>query len=416
MKLTVGCLIGLVLVLVAIALHVHRKRTSSQGEASAQALSTTDGGARAETAEIHLNTMLIGGTCAGRDALTQALLRQTRTQPLLANEKPDSEPGTSARYVELVVDHRHVSQIAPAENQHPHSLLLQAGPVDGVVLMTSPSFDLSPSAREQAILLAAAGVHQFLVLVEGTSLESSAILEARMHGAALSLLAQSGRVGQDVAVVVGGATDDIPLTARCLLRALTTKLTGRHRDSHAPFRLMVDDVFRIKGRGVIATGMVERGTLHVGDRVAILFRGLRRVVDCQGIETYRGELRQARAGSNVGVLLGSLEPDAVARGAVLAAPEGTTVDRECRGNIHLLRLQDHDEMPRLDPSWKGRIVIGTQEVEATVRLSAERADGAASNGGTNVVVTTAEPVVMEPGGPLVLLHDGRSIGVGLVTQ
>jgi hypothetical protein len=96
---------------------------------------------------------------------------------------------------------------------------------------------------------------------------------------------------------------------------LTAPLDGRV--GCAPvFRMTVDDVFFIRGRGAVATGRIEEGSLRVGDEVRIGGNGPFRL---DGIEMFRKVLDEAHQGDNVGLLFRQLERDQIPRGAIMTA-------------------------------------------------------------------------------------------------
>jgi elongation factor Tu len=87
----------------------------------------------------------------------------------------------------------------------------------------------------------------------------------------------------------------------------------------AGFRMTVDDVFSIKGRGTVATGQIQSGTVRVGDRVRITRAsgGGAKTTTVSGVEMFRKVLAEARAGDNVGLLLKEVAKNDLQRGDVL---------------------------------------------------------------------------------------------------
>ena len=84
------------------------------------------------------------------------------------------------------------------------------------------------------------------------------------------------------------------------------------------FRLTVADVFVIKGRGTVVTGMVESGTVRVGSLVRVERDGrLVAQTVIAGVETFRKIVDAAAAGENVGLLVPDLDRASVQSGDVL---------------------------------------------------------------------------------------------------
>jgi elongation factor Tu len=83
------------------------------------------------------------------------------------------------------------------------------------------------------------------------------------------------------------------------------------------FRMTVEDVFAIRGRGTVVTGRIETGTLNVNDEIYIRRPNSSRKTVVTGIEAFRKQLNQAQAGENVGVLLRDITKQDVQHGDVL---------------------------------------------------------------------------------------------------
>ncbi|OBK43140.1 EF-Tu/IF-2/RF-3 family GTPase [Mycobacterium sp. 1081908.1] len=82
------------------------------------------------------------------------------------------------------------------------------------------------------------------------------------------------------------------------------------------FRMTVQDVFVIRGRGAVATGRVEYGELRVGDQVKINDGPTVRV---DAIEASRKKTDTATTGDNVGLLFKTLDKNDVAAGDVITS-------------------------------------------------------------------------------------------------
>jgi elongation factor Tu len=193
------------------------------------------------------------------------------------------------------------------------------------------------------------------------------------------------------------------------------QFTNRPADEQAPFLFAIEDVFNIKGRGVVVTGMVERGTVRAADRLEMVGAGRRKAVECRGIEYFKGNLEVALPGDNVGLLLGGVESREVARGALLSAPGRLALQEQCEGIVDVLTPEEGGAAEGLPTSWRGQVVIGRREVEAVIRLAGDRERLRPGEGGA-ITVTPSESVGLEPGFTLVLHSRGRIVAVGRVTR
>jgi elongation factor Tu len=86
------------------------------------------------------------------------------------------------------------------------------------------------------------------------------------------------------------------------------------------FRMTVEDVFSIKGRGTVVTGRIETGTIKVGDEIAVQGRNGQKRTTVSGLEMFRKTMDQATAGDNVGLLLKDIAKPDVQQGDVLLPP------------------------------------------------------------------------------------------------
>ena len=118
---------------------------------------------------------------------------------------------------------------------------------------------------------------------------------------------------------------------------LLTAIFRSERDTDKPFLMPVEDVFSITGRGTVATGRVERGTLHVSDEVEIvgIHEDTRKVV-VTGVEMFRKLLDEAQAGDNIGALLRGVQRTEIERGQVLCKPGSVTCHHKFTAQVYVL--------------------------------------------------------------------------------
>ncbi|MEG2528428.1 MAG: EF-Tu/IF-2/RF-3 family GTPase, partial [Mucinivorans sp.] len=166
------------------------------------------------------------------------------------------------------------------------------------------------------------------------------------------LLSQYDFPGDDIPVIKGSAlkalevaqaSDDISDDPNCqsiveLMAAVDSYIPEPERAADLPFLMPVEDVFSITGRGTVATGRVERGTVKVQDTVEIV--GLteeKRSVVVTGVEMFRKLLDQAIAGDNIGVLLRGVQREEIERGQVLAKPGSIHPHTHFNGKVYVLK-------------------------------------------------------------------------------
>jgi elongation factor Tu len=187
------------------------------------------------------------------------------------------------------------------------------------------------------------------------------------------------------------------------------------RDIDRPFLMPVEDVFSIKGRGTVATGRVERGTIRVNEEVEIvgLKETRKRVVT--GVEMFRKLLDQGQAGDNIGCLLRGIDRDEVERGMVLAKPGSITPHTTFEGEVYVLRK---DEGGRHTPFFQGyrpQFYIRTLDVTGSVELP-EGVEMVMPGDNVNLKVKLIVPVALEAGSHFAIREGGRTVGAGVITK
>src|SRR5690606_27022851 len=102
------------------------------------------------------------------------------------------------------------------------------------------------------------------------------------------------------------------------------------------FLMPIEDVFSISGRGTVVTGRIERGTIKVGEEIAIVGIKDTTKTTCTGVEMFRKLLDEGRAGENVGILLRGTKREDVERGQVLAKPNSITPHTKFQAEVYVL--------------------------------------------------------------------------------
>lgn len=93
-----------------------------------------------------------------------------------------------------------------------------------------------------------------------------------------------------------------------------TQSTGNYQEQQYNFEMTIEDVFSLTGRGTVAVGRIEAGTIHKGDAVTILTPGGPITSQIGAIEMFRKVLDSAKAGDNVGLLLSGVQKGEIAGG------------------------------------------------------------------------------------------------------
>lgn len=183
------------------------------------------------------------------------------------------------------------------------------------------------------------------------------------------------------------------------------------RYTDAPFLLSVENVLTITGRGTVVTGAVERGTVRVGDRVAVLGADVETVVT--GLETFGKPMESAEAGDNVALLLRGVERDRVRRGHVVAAPGSVVPSRRFTAQVYVLSTREGGRSTPVATGYRPQFYIRTADVVGDVDLG----EAAVARPGDTVTMTVelGRDVPLESGLGFAIREGGRTVGAGTVT-
>lgn len=379
----------------------------------------------------HLNIGTMGHVDHGKTTLTAAITKVlaergtgggTRYVPF---DRIDRAPEEAARgitiniaHVEYETDTRHYAHVdMPGHADYIKNMVTGAAQLDGAILVVSAVDGIMPQTAEHVLLARQVGVDHIVVALNKADAgdeELTDLVELEVR----ELLTAQGYPGDSVPVVrVSGlkALDGDPrwtAAVEALLDAVDTYVPVPERYLDAPFLLPVENVLTITGRGTVVTGAVERGTVHVGDRVEVPGAGLETVVT--GLETFGKPMREAQAGDNVALLLRGVPRDAVRRGHVVAAPGSVAPSRRFAARVYVLSAREGGRTTPVSTGYRPQFYIRTADVVGDVDLGAT----AVARPGDTVTMTVelGRAVPLEPGLGFAIREGGRTIGAGTVTS
>lgn len=300
----------------------------------------------------HLNIGTMGHVDHGKTTLTAAItkvLAERGTGTFVPFDRIDRAPEEAARgitiniaHVEYETDTRHYAHVdMPGHADYVKNMITGAAQLDGAILVVSALDGIMPQTAEHVLLARQVGVDHIVVALNKADGAVDEELIDLVELEVRDLLTAQGYAGDAVPVVrasgLRALAGDPRWTAsiEALLDAVDTYVPMPERYLDAPFLMPVENVLTITGRGTVVTGAVERGTLKLGDRVAVLGAdGVETVVT--GLETFGKPMPQAQAGDNVAVLLRGVPRDAVRRGHVVAAPGSVVPARRFTARVYVL--------------------------------------------------------------------------------
>ncbi|MBL1082987.1 elongation factor Tu [Streptomyces actinomycinicus] len=380
----------------------------------------------------HLNIGTMGHVDHGKTTLTAAItkvLAGRGTGTFVPFDRIDRAPEEAARgitiniaHVEYETDTRHYAHVdMPGHADYIKNMVTGAAQLDGAILVVSALDGIMPQTAEHVLLARQVGVDHIVVALnkaDAVDDGEDAVLTDLVELEVRDLLTAHGYPGDAVPVVrVSGlkALEGDPrwtASVEALLDAVDTYVPMPERYLDAPFLLSVENVLTITGRGTVVTGAVERGTLRLGDRVAVLGAGVDTVVT--GVETFGKPMEEAQAGDNVALLLRGVPRDVVRRGHVVAEPGSVVPARRFSARVYVLSGREGGRTTPVATGYRPQFYIRTADVVGSVDLGEA---GIARPGETvEMTVELGREVPLEPGLGFAVREGGRTVGAGTVTS
>ncbi len=326
----------------------------------------------------------------------------------------------STAHVEYETDKRHYAHVdCPGHADYVKNMITGAAQMDGAILVVAATDGVMAQTKEHILLSRQVGVPYIVVfmnkcdmvddpeLLELVEMEITEQLEEYgfndcpiIQGSALKALEDpQGEWGDKVMELMSTVDDYIP---------------DPERDTDKPFLMPVEDVFTITGRGTVATGRVERGTLHLSDELEIL--GVKEEVQktvVTGIEMFRKMLDEAQAGDNIGALLRGINRDQIVRGQVLAKPGSVTCHSKFTAQVYVLTKDEGGRHTPFFNNYRPQFYFRTTDVTGVCQLPSGT-EMCMPGDNVEMTIELIHPVAMEQGLTFAIREGGRTVGSGRV--
>ncbi|MDI6870769.1 MAG: elongation factor Tu [Bacillota bacterium] len=392
--------------------------------------------AKFERTKPHVNIGTIGHVDHGKTTLTAAitmLLAKKGLAKVMKYDEIDSAPEEKARgitintcHVEYETEKRHYAHVdCPGHADYIKNMITGAAQMDGAILVVSAADGPMPQTREHVLLAHQVNVPAMVVFLNKADMVDDPELMDLVEMEVRELLTKYDFPGDEIPIVKGSALKAMECgCGECewckgvleLMDKVDEYIPTPQRDVDKPFLMPVEDVFTITGRGTVATGRVERGTVKVGDEcqiVGLTTEPKKTVVT--GVEMFRKLLDQAQAGDNIGCLLRGIDRDEVERGQVLAKPGSITPHTKFDAEVYVLTK---DEGGRHTPFFNGyrpQFYFRTTDVTGTIKLP-EGVEMVMPGDNTKFHIELITPIAMEEGLRFAIREGGRTVGAGVVTK
>ncbi len=386
-----------------------------------------------ERTKPHVNIGTIGHVDHGKTTLTAAItkvLSEEGHADFLDYASIDKAPEERARgitintaTVEYETETRHYAHVdCPGHADYVKNMITGAAQMDGAILVVSAADGPMPQTREHILLAKQVGVPAMVVFLNKEDQVDDPELIELVEMEVRDLLTEYGFPGDEVPIVVGSALKALEGDAgqkekiKKLMAEVDRYIPTPERDTDKPFLMPVEDVFTITGRGTVATGRVERGTVKVGDATEIV--GLQEkptATVVTGVEMFRKILDQAEAGDNIGTLLRGIDRKNIERGQVLAKPGSVQPHTEFTAQVYVLTK---DEGGRHTPFFNGyrpQFFFRTTDVTGDIQLP-EGTEMCMPGDNIEMSVKLITPIAMEEGQRFAIREGGRTVGAGVVAK
>ena len=392
-----------------------------------------------ERTKPHVNIGTIGHVDHGKTTLTAAITKTLSLKnsniEFLAYDQIDNCPEEKARgitinsrHVEYETDKRHYAHVdCPGHADYVKNMITGAAQMDGAILVVAGTDGPMQQTREHILLARQVGVPAIVVFMNKCDMVDDPELLDLVEMEIRDLLNQYDFPGDDIPIIRGSARDALVSDSKdpnapeykCiweLMDAVDSYIPTPDRKADQPFLLPVEDVFSISGRGTVATGRVERGTVKMNDEVEII--GLtteRRKTVITGIEMFHKMMDNAEAGDNVGLLLRGIQKKEIERGQVLCKPGTINPHTKFKGQVYVLTEKEGGRSKPFFTGYRPQFYFRTTDVTGVINLPA---DVEMCKPGDNVVmdVELITPIAIEKGLRFAIREGGRTVGSGVVSE
>ena len=379
----------------------------------------------------HCNIGTIGHVDHGKTTLTAAITK-VLSERVEGNDAVDfanidkapeeRERGItiSTAHVEYETEKRHYAHVdCPGHADYVKNMITGAAQMDGAILVVAATDGVMAQTKEHILLSRQVGVPYIVVflnkcdmvddeeLIELVEMEVTEQLEEYdftdcpiIKGSALGALEDpNGKWGDAIMELMNTIDEYIP---------------DPERDTDKPFVMPVEDVFSITGRGTVATGRVEAGTLHLNDEVEIV--GIKEETQksvVTGIEMFHKELDEAQAGDNAGVLLRGIQKTDIERGQVLCQPGTLTCHTKFTAQVYVLTKDEGGRHTPFFNNYRPQFYFRTTDVTGVVQLP-EGTEMCMPGDNVEMTIELIHPIAMSQGLTFAIREGGRTVGSGRV--
>lgn len=391
--------------------------------------------AKFERNKPHCNIGTIGHVDHGKTTLTAAITK-TLSERVAGNaavdfENIDKAPEERERgitistaHVEYETEKRHYAHVdCPGHADYVKNMITGAAQMDGAILVVAATDGVMAQTKEHILLSRQVGVPYIVVFMNKCDMVDDEELLELVEMEIRELLSEYEFPGDDTPVIQGSALKALEDPSSEwgdkimeLMDAVDSWIPDPQRDTDKPFLMPVEDVFSITGRGTVATGRVERGTLHVSDEVEIIgiHEDVKKTV-VTGIEMFRKLLDEAQAGDNIGALLRGVQRTEIERGQVLIKPGTVKCHKKFTAQVYVLTKDEGGRHTPFFNNYRPQFYFRTTDVTGVCDLP-DGVEMCMPGDNVEMTIELIHPVAMEEGLGFAIREGGRTVGSGKVAK
>ena len=391
-----------------------------------------------ERTKPHVNIGTIGHVDHGKTTTTAAITKYLgllNMAQFTAYDQIDGAPEEKARgitintaHVEYETANRHYAHVdCPGHADYVKNMITGAAQMDGAILVVSAADGPMPQTREHILLARQVGVKYIVVYLNKCDMVDDPELLELVEMEVRDLLSSYDFPGDEIPIIKGSSLKVLECTStdpnapeyacmKELMDAVDSYIPTPERPTDGDFLMPVEDVFSITGRGTVATGRVERGTVKVSDEVEIvgLANEAKKTV-ITGVEMFRKLLDQAQAGDNVGLLLRGIQRNEIERGQVLAKPGSIHPHTKFKAQVYVLTKEEGGRHTPFFNGYRPQFYFRTTDVTGVIELP-QGTEMVMPGDNIDMTIELITPIAIEKGLRFAIREGGRTVGSGIVSE
>ena len=381
----------------------------------------------------HVNIGTVGHVDHGKTTLTAAITKVLADKGLAEKkdfEQIDNAPEEKERgitintaHVEYETENRHYAHVdCPGHADYVKNMVTGAAQMDGAILVVAGTDGPMPQTREHILLARQVGVPALVVFINKVDLVDDAELLELVEMEVRELLTFYEFPGDDIPIVQGSALGALNGEEKWvekimeLMKSVDEYIPQPERETDKDFLMPVEDVFSITGRGTVATGRIERGTINTGDPIDIIGMGAKDLKSTiTGVEMFRKILAKGEAGDNAGMLLRGIEKEDIKRGMIICKPGSVTPHSHFKAEVYVLSKEEGGRHTPFFKKYRPQFYLRTTDVTGEISLPA-KVEMVMPGDNVTIEVKLINRVALEKGLRFAIREGGRTVGAGQVTE